>query len=667
MTAEPGFAGLRVAAFESRRAEEMARLIERHGGVPFVSPSMREVPLQENPEAITLAHRLLAGEIDVVVLLTGVGTRHWLAQVERHVGRQRFIDALADVITVVRGPKPAAVLKEWGLEPTHRVPEPNTWRELLRTLDQHVPLANLTVAVQEYGQPNLSLLANLEARGARVLPLKVYAWDLPEDTSRLQENLRAVAGGQREVALFTSAHQVVNVLRMSEQLGLSAELLPRFQRLVVASIGPTTSEMLRECGLPVDIEPDHPKMGQLVAAAAAHAQALLAEKRGPQPSVAQEGPPEPLHASPRLQSGTPGHAAAPPQTAAAPQTGVPRGPAASLLVRACRGQATDRTPIWLMRQAGRYLPEYREVRARVGFLELCKNPQLCADVMISAVKRLGVDAAIIFADLLPMLEPMGAQLEYQSGEGPVIHNPIRTAADVARLRELQGPELPFVYETVRLTRAGLPHEIAVIGFAGAPFTLASYLIEGGGSRHYTHTKRLMYSDPPAWHALLGCLARSISRYLLEQVRAGADVVQLFDSWVGCLGPEDYRRYVLPHTRYVIESLEPHVPTISFFTGNPALIAAVAEAGGSVVGVDWRIRLDDAWRQLQPGRGIQGNLDPAVLLASPEVVRRGAQEILRQAAGRPGHVFNLGHGVLPETPPENVRLLVETVKEFSARR
>jgi uroporphyrinogen decarboxylase len=652
MAIEAGFAGLRVAAFESRRAEEMARLIERHGGIPCVSPSMREVPLEANPEAVTLAHRLMAGEIDVVLLLTGVGTRHWLAQIERHVDRQRFLHALADVITVVRGPKPAAVLKEWGLEPTHRVPEPNTWRELLRTLDQHVPVANLTVAVQEYGQPNVSLLANLEARGARVLPLKVYAWDLPQDTSLLQENLRALAAGRREVALFTSAHQVVNVLRMAQQMGLLDEVQRRLARLVVASIGPTTSEMLRDCGLAVDIEPEHPKMGQLVAAAAAAAHAILARKRGPQPVLAADG---------RTESERP----ASPESAAA--RAAPAHPeAASLLVRACRGQATERTPMWLMRQAGRYLPEYREVRSRVRFLELCKDPALCAEVMISAVNRLGVDAAIVFADLLPMLEPMGARLEYPSGEGPVIDNPVRCAADLERLRELEGPELPFVYEAVRLTRAGLPRQIAVIGFAGAPFTLASYLIEGGGSRHYLHTKRLMYGDEPAWHALLERLARSVSRYLLEQVRAGADVVQLFDSWVGCLSPDDYRRYVLPHSRAVLEAMEPHVPTIHFFTGNPALIEPISEAGGSVVGIDWRIRLADAWKLLRPGQGIQGNLDPALLLASPELVRRAAQDILRQAAGRPGHVFNLGHGVLPETPPENVHLLVDTVKELSAR-
>ncbi len=661
MAAESGFASLRVAAFESRRAEEMARLIERHGGVPFVSPSMREVPLQENAEAITLAHRLLAGEIDVVLLLTGVGTRHWLAQVERHVGRQRFIDALADVVTVVRGPKPAAVLKEWGVEPTHRVPEPNTWRELLRTLDQHVPVANLTVAVQEYGQPNISLLANLEARGARVLPLKVYAWDLPADTSPLQENLRALAAGQREVVLFTSAHQVVNVLRITQQMGLMEDVLRRFQRLVVGSIGPTTSEMLRDCGLPVDIEPEHPKMGQLVAATAAQAPAILAHKRGPQPVLTTPPPAAEPEQEPPLASPVP-----PEQSRAAADPAAAQGTGMSLLVRACRGLPTERTPIWLMRQAGRYLPEYRTLRARLGFLELCKNPQLCAEVMISAVTRLGVDAAIIFADLLPMLEPMGAQLEYRGGDGPVIHNPIRSAADIDRLVELQGPELPFVYETVRLTRAGLPTDIAVIGFAGAPFTLASYLIEGGGSRHYQHTKRLMHSDESAWHALLGCLARSVSRYLLEQVRAGAEVVQLFDSWVGCLGPDDYRRFVLPHTRTVLETLGPHVPTINFFTGNPALVGPVSEAGGSVVGIDWRIRLDDAWKQLQPGQGIQGNLDPAVLLTTPEVVRKCAKEILRQAGGRSGHVFNLGHGVLPETPPENVRLLVDTVRELSTR-
>jgi uroporphyrinogen decarboxylase len=263
---------------------------------------------------------------------------------------------------------------------------------------------------------------------------------------------------------------------------------------------------------------------------------------------------------------------------------------------------------------------------------------------------------------------MGLDLEFAAGEGPVIHNPVRDAADVDRVVELVDVDsLDFVMETVRLTRAGLPAQIPVLGFAGAPFTLASYTIEGGASRSYLHTKTLMYRDPGAWDELMSRLARSVTRYLNAQVAAGAQAVQLFDSWVGCLGPDDYRRYVLPYTRSIIEGITPGVPVINFATGNPALLPLLAEAGGHVIGVDWRIRLDDAWRAIGEGRGVQGNLDPLVLLSEPDEIRRRAKDVLDQAAGRPGHIFNLGHGVMPQTPVENVIALVEAVHELGARR
>jgi uroporphyrinogen decarboxylase len=344
----------------------------------------------------------------------------------------------------------------------------------------------------------------------------------------------------------------------------------------------------------------------------------------------------------------------------------------SPLLKAARREPAERTPIWLMRQAGRYLPEYRELRRKVPFLELCKNPDLSAEVMLSTVQRLGVDAAIIFSDLLLILEPMGIALEFAAGEGPVLHNPIRTAADIDRLLELETIEpLGFVIETVRKTRAGLPESLPLVGFAGAPFTLAAYAIEGGSSRDYRLVKALMYNDTGAWDALMGRLARAATLCLNAQIDAGVQVVQLFDSWVGCLGVDDYRRYVLPHSRSVIEALRPGVPVIHFATGNPALLPLLGEAFGkkrrdAVVGVDWRIRLDDAWRSIGYDKAIQGNLDPAVLLSTPMEIRHRAKEILRQAAGRPGHIFNLGHGVLPQTPVENVVALIEAVHELSSR-
>ncbi len=634
--------GLHVAAFESRRADDMARLIERQGGIAHVSPSMREVPLAENRAAVDFANRVMTGQIDIIIFMTGVGVRHLIAEVERHVDRQRLLSSISDVITLARGPKPAAVLKELGLEPTHRVPEPNTWREVLSTIDRHVDVAQQTVGVQEYGVPNASLVAGLEARGAHVETLTVYRWDLPLDVGPLEANVRAIAAGKIDVAMFTSSHQIVNMLRVAERLQLSNELRSGLKRTVIASIGPTTSETLREFELDVDLEPTHSKMGHLVVAAAEQAAELLAGKR-------------------RAESIWTGHA----MPTAAAQTAGPWQD--SLLLKACRREPVERTPIWLMRQAGRYLPEYRAIRAKTTFLELCQNPSLCAEVMIRTVERLDVDAAIIFSDLLPILQPMGLDLEFAAGEGPVIHNPVRSSADIDRVAELDSVEpLDYVMQTVRQTRAGLAQHLPVIGFAGAPFTLASYAIEGSGSRNYLHTKALMLTDPGAWHALLSKLARAVARYLNAQIAAGAQAVQLFDSWVGCLGVEDYRRYVLPYSRAVIEAIAPGVPVIHFGTGNPALLPLQAEAGGSVIGCDWRIPLDTAWQQIGHDRAVQGNLDPAVLLATPQEIRRRAKQVLDQAAGRPGHIFNLGHGVHPQTPVENVLSLIATVKDLSAR-
>lgn len=339
----------------------------------------------------------------------------------------------------------------------------------------------------------------------------------------------------------------------------------------------------------------------------------------------------------------------------------------SPLMLAARGQPVPYTPVWLMRQAGRYMAEYRAIREKVAFLELCHDPGLCAEVAVTAVERLGVDAAILFSDLLVVLEAMGLEVAFGAGDGPRVSPAVRTGGDVDRLGELEDlGALEFVMEAVRQTRAGLPGALPLLGFAGAPFTLASYAVEGGASHSFRRTKAFMYRDPGAWDALMGRLARAVAGYLNAQIAAGVQVVQLFDSWVGCLGPDDYRRFVLPHSRAVLGALPDDVPVIHFATGNPALLPLLTEAGGTVIGVDWKVRLDEAWRAIGPERAVQGNLDPVVLLAEPDEIRRRVGEVLRQAGGRPGHIFNLGHGVLPETPVENAVALVRAVHELSAR-
>jgi uroporphyrinogen decarboxylase len=337
----------------------------------------------------------------------------------------------------------------------------------------------------------------------------------------------------------------------------------------------------------------------------------------------------------------------------------------SVFMRACRRETVPYTPIWLMRQAGRYMQEYGDVRARLGFLELCKTPSLAAEVTVTAAERLGVDAAIIFADILLIIEPMGLELEFSKGEGPVIHNPVRSAADVKRMRELEDAgALEFVFAAIRETRAALSGDLPLIGFAGAPFTLASYIVEGGASKNYVHTKSLMYNDSGAWHAMMSLISRGLIKYLNAQVEAGAQAVQLFDSWVGTLAPDDYREYVLPHTRNVIKGITPGTPVIHFGTGTSALLELMREAGGDVIGLDWRVRLDEGWQRIGHDVGVMGNLDPVTLFANRAHLRAQAKLILDQAGGRPGHIFNLGHGILPETPVDNVIALVDTVHDLS---
>jgi uroporphyrinogen decarboxylase len=401
-------------------------------------------------------------------------------------------------------------------------------------------------------------------------------------------------------------------------------------------------------GIAVDLEPEHPKMGQLVHEAARRAPEIVREKAG--------------HAEGRTPDGAL-------RVAVSERDEAVSEPAAwhdSPFMKACRQEPADVTPVWLMRQAGRYMKEYRELRARVPFLELCKNPDLVAEVTVTAAERIGADAAIIFADLLLIVEPLGFGLEYDRGEGPVVAPPLRDAAAVDRLREVEPCDsLEYLYEAIRRARAALNPKIPLLGFVGAPFTLASYLIEGGASKNYLHTKTLMYRDAGAWRALMDHLARNLARYANLQVEAGVQAVQVFDTWVGCLGPSDYRDFVLPYSRALIQGIAPGVPVIHFGTGTAMLLEAMHDAGGNVIGLDSRVELDEAWARLGPGVGVQGNLDPIVLHAEPPFIRRRVELILRQANGRAGHIFNLGHGILPNTPFEHVVELVRTVHEISA--
>lgn len=337
----------------------------------------------------------------------------------------------------------------------------------------------------------------------------------------------------------------------------------------------------------------------------------------------------------------------------------------STFLKACRGEKTDHTPVWLNRQAGRYMKEYHEVKGDTPSLDFFKTPHLSAQVTCDAQRILGVDAAILFADLLPILEPMGLELDYLPGIGPNIANPIRNNGDIDALRiEKSSESMPYISEAIRLIRKELPADIPLIGFGGAPFTLASYAIEGQGSRNYIHVKRMMFSDPAAFDAVMGKMTECAIDYLNYQIDAGVQAIQIFDSWVGCLSPRDYQNHVLDHSRRLIESVSGAVPVIHFGTGNPALLPLMAQAGGDVMALDWRAPLVKTWDELGL-KAVQGNMDPVALFGSLQSVQATAIALLEEVGGRPGHIFNLGHGILPETPVENVKALVKTVQSFQA--
>lgn len=648
--ADRGYGGLRVVSFESRMASDAARLIHSAGGVAIPAPTMKEVPLESNEAAFAFADKLLAGGIDVVVFMTGVGTRTLFAAWQTRFEAAALVEALSRTTVVARGPKPVKALRDLGVPITITVPEPNTWRELLLTLDEaaeSVELQGARVAIQEYGVSNDELVRELELRGAEVTKVPVYRWELPDDVRPLEDAIRQLLARTVDVLLFTSSNQAYNLLEIVRRLGVEQEFRQALREVVVGSVGPLCSDTLGELGFSVDFEPSHPKLGTLIKEGSETAPALIIARR------------EALRTTSRT-------AARADEVRAAPSAATAAALRESVFLKACRREPVPYTPVWLMRQAGRYMQEYREVRARASFIELCKTPELAAKVAVDAQQRIGADAAILFSDILLILEPMGLGLEYVHGDGPSLSRLVRGPEDVDRLQEIDPRDsLSYVMDAVRRTRAELAPDIPLIGFSGAPFTLASYVIEGGGSRNYTLTKRFMYADKGAWDAMMDKLARAVAAYLCAQIDAGAQAVQLFDSWVGCLSPADFRTYVAPHVKTIASAIPAGIPLIQFGTDTATLLEMQVEAGCSVIGVDHRVPIASAFERF-PGVAVQGNLDPVLLFADRAVLRRETARILGEVAGMPGHIFNLGHGILPGTPVDNVIALVDAVHELSAR-
>ena len=545
------------------------------------------------------------------------------------------MDSLTDIETVSVGSLVYNKLIDSGIQPSLRVPEDVGWRDLLISLDHKFPVANLNVALESTIDVH-GIAAGLEARGAQVFRFTPIDFNQDDPSSTEQDILDAIEDGDLGTLLFPNP---ICAARFTSLIGGRERpvLTKNTRDIVIMALGEETEQTLSHRGLECDVVLSHDQLEneieQSLRIVRADKQKLANSYSGAEVSAMDE-------------------------TAAWYN---------SPFMKAIRREPVDVTPIWMMRQAGRYMQEYRAVREKTPFLDLCRNPQLCSEVMCTAVNRLGVDAAIIFSDLLPILVPMGFDLEFAKGDGPVIHNPVRSPGDVDRVKPLtNNDELQFVMDTVKQTRQDLPADMPLIGFAGAPFSLASYLIEGGSTKNYALTKQLMFGDPSAWDELMSRLTSSITVYLKGQIEAGAQCVQLFDSWAGCLGVHDYRKYVLPYVSQIIVQISPLAPVINFATGNPALLPELAMTSAQVIGVDWRVPLDRAWKTVGYDRAVQGNLDPTVLLTTPERIREQLQIVLDQAGGRPGHIFNLGHGILPQTPVENAIALVDMVHELSQR-
>ena len=641
--------GLPVVSFESRRATEMAELISNCGGQAIIAPTTRVAPLKDNPHVFHLAESLLAGQIDVLILLTGVGTSMLSQIMSSRYPRALITEALHKVVTVARGPKPATALAQLAIEPTVHVPDPSTWQELLTQLDQRDIVSGKRVAIQQSGQPNTALIEALKQRGAEVTSVPVYQWQLPDDLTALRGAIAKILAGDVAFALFTNSTQVHHLFKATDSMGDCHRLRNAFKSVAIGSVGPSVTRAVREHGMTVDLEPDSTQMVHLVREMARRGHDLLQKKRTAMQNRVN------TNTWKRIDMVWP-----------AACDGKALTILDSVFMKACRRQLTPYTPIWLMRQAGRFQRAYRAVKAKVSFLELCKTPDLAAELTLGSVDQFGVDAAIIFSDLLPVTELLGMQLQYVKGAGPVIENPLRSPLDIRRLPKANLDQLNFVFEALKITRRALRPDIALIGFAGGPFTIASYMIEGGKSSTYVNTKSLMYANASAWHLLMERLTDLLVEYLNAQQSAGADALQLFDSWVGVLGPDEYRNYVYPHVKRLAAELDGPAPLIHFATGNATLLALMKQAGGHVIGLDWRVDLAEAWAALGDDVAVMGNLDPAVLYAPSHEIRRHVKAILDKANGRLGHIFNLGHGILPTTPPTHVAELVDAVHELSAQ-
>ncbi|HBF13746.1 MAG TPA: uroporphyrinogen decarboxylase [Deltaproteobacteria bacterium] len=632
---------LTVISFESRMALPMQRLLEKKGIHCISAPTMKEVPLEENPRLFEFYEKLKNGEFDGIIFMTGVATRTLIKTLEQKFSKDEILETLRNKSKIiVRGPKPTAVCNRNNLPIFLTAPEPNTWREIISVLENHDFIKSKKLAIVEYGISNTDFINQLQKKGAETHPLQVYQWAMPDDLEPLNTAIATILTGKADLLAFTSAKQIENIMTLVKEKNLEGAFRRALYSTAITSIGPVTSEHLSTHQFFPDLEAKPHKMEALVELMAKKGlSASRQKKKKAVLNLVYVKDSQQITETKDIMEDSP-------------------------FMRACRIKANSQIPVWLMRQAGRYMAEYQSVRKKGGFKDLCTNPDLATEVTITAVERLGLDAAIIFSDILLVCEAMGMRLTYEENHGPILGPPIRTMDDLKRLRPSHtATDMPFVAKAISQTRKHLHPCIPLIGFSGAPFTVAAYMIEGGASKNFIATKQMMHSEPSVWKKLMNLLVPALADLLNTQIAAGCQVVQIFDSWVGQLNSQDYETFVMPYTQKLVRKIKKGTPVIHFGSFNASSLHLQQKAGGDVLSIDWRVDIKQALQIIPKRKGIQGNLDPTLLFNKPKAFLPGVKKLLQAVGKRPGYIFNLGHGILPGTPVDHVMALVDYVHEW----
>jgi uroporphyrinogen decarboxylase len=627
----------KVVSFESRMALPSLRQIEKLNGIAISAPTLKEVELEEVKPVFDFYQNIVDGKVDYLVLMTGVAIRGFIKILAKKIDKEEIIETLnTKTEIIIRGPKPESVCKRNNINFSHKAEEPNTWKELL-TYFQSLKSESKNLAILEYGISNQEFINELEKLQFKVSSVQVYTWSLPDDLEPLKSAIDQIINRKIDIALFTSASQVDHLIKVARMMELERELRKGFYTIAIFSIGPVCSEKLNSQQLFVDYEVFPNKLNHLIEEASKLSDDILTQKRNRHHriEVYQEN----------IKNNT-------------------SSIDDSLMMRALRLESNARPPIWIMRQAGRYMEEYQISRRNKTFLEVCKNPETCAEITLTAMERLGVDAGIIFSDILPLLETYGFNLRYEEGKGPIISPPLRLASQLKNFKkpDIQ-KDLDFVYQAINLTRTQLNKSLPLLGFSGAPFTLASYLIEGGSSKNYIFTKTFMRENQESWFELMEALSKSIIEYLKLQKKAGANAVQLFDSWAGILTPDEYDKFVAPYSKKIIDEVIKEIPIIHFGSFTFDQLSTVKDIGGTGISLDWKIDFFKAIDFLGDDFAVQGNLDPTLLFASPDYFLPIFKSFLDKIDNRKGFIFNLGHGILPKTPVNHVMRLIDFIHEY----